>query len=57
MSKKEDQGYRVKTAQPVCGNCKYVIKAAIQCGGDTCGVSGFTVNGYLGTCKRHEWQK
>lgn len=56
----EEQGYRLKTAQPVCGNCKHSNLAYAPNGlpciplERICGIGGFAVDLILGTCKRHE---
>ena len=56
----EKQGYRVKSAQPVCGNCSYCLKVHLyndlkkpQCNfGEL-----FPIDLIHGTCLHFEWRK
>lgn len=53
----EKQGYRVKSAQPVCGNCAHVYKDDLEIAVYFCGFGNFEVDKNYGTCQLHEWRK
>ncbi len=53
----EKQGYRVKSSQPVCGNCVHVSTAAVQVASHLCQLGIFPVDLIHGTCRYHEWRK
>lgn len=54
----EKQGYRVKSAQPVCGNCKHcVVQLVMTTVPDLCLIGTLNVDIHLGTCPQHEWRK
>jgi len=55
MTPQDEQGYRIKTAQKVCGNCRYTIYNGTE--GDNCKLGGFgPVDKINGTCKKHDWR-
>ena len=60
QTEQEKQGYRVKTAQPVCGNCSKCSVVYAGCLTDEsawCTVGEFEADKNLGTCQHHEWRK
>jgi hypothetical protein len=48
------QHYRLKTQQPVCGNCKFLRDIDQR---DCCGLGKFQVDIVFGTCADHVWRK
>lgn len=55
----EKQGYRIKSARPVCGNCVHCIMQVVilTTAPDLCKLGDFEVDIIHGTCCRHEWTK